>query len=204
MKKIFGKIIGFIIIALMILLLGVNIVLAVKTNKNPDEIPSIFGHKLFIVMSGSMQSKINIGDMVVIKEIDAKELKTNDIIAFKGAENQVTTHRIINVVNDNGEIGFETKGDSNNVKDEAIVHINDIEGKMVFNIPKIGELVLFIQKPLGIFLSIIVILLIVGIMFIIENQKSSGKRYKDKQYMKEFEEFKKQKMEEEKTKENNE
>ena len=75
-----------------------------------------------------MMSKIEIGDLVFVKETDASTLKENDIIAFRDSENLVTTHRIISVINENGEISFETKGDSNNVKDERL-NVNSWGGK---------------------------------------------------------------------------
>ena len=196
MKRILIGVIGAIVVIFILLILLFDIILAVESSKDTEEVPSVMGYKFFIVMSGSMQTRINIGDLVIVKEIDQNTLKENDIIAFKDGKNFVTTHRIINVLNENGEICFETKGDFNNVKDNDIVYPKNVEGKMLVNIPKVGEFILFIQKPVGTFLMILIILLVVAIVFTLENMKSSEEKKKDEEYMKEFEEFKRQKMQE--------
>lgn len=198
MKKIL-KIIGTIIIIALVLLLLFDVIIVIKSKTNPDKVPGIFGYKPFIVLSGSMMSKIEVGDLVFVKETDATTLKENDIIAFKDDENLVTTHRIINVINENGEISFETKGDSNNVKDEKRVYPKDIEGIYVFKIEKLGKFILYLQEPQGFSIMMLAILIIGAIMFMMDNRKASkeGKKL-DEEYLKEFEEFKRKKEEEKK------
>ncbi len=198
MKKIL-KIIGTIIIVVLTLLLLFDVIIVIKSKTNPDKVPGILGYKPFIVMSGSMMSKIEIGDLVFVKETDATTLKENDIIAFKDEENLVTTHRIINVINENGEISFETKGDSNNVKDEKRVYPKDIEGIYIFKIEKLGKFILFLQEPQGFSIMMLAILIIGAVLFIRDNQKDNKeKKILDEEYLKEFEEFKRKKEEEKK------
>ncbi len=171
MKKIFFRVFCTILIVLILLVLMFDIILVIESNKDQDKVPAVFGYKLFIVMTGSMQSKINVGDLVIVKEVDANTLKQNDIIAFKDSVNLVTTHRIINIKEENGEKCFETKGDYNNVADKDLVYPKDLEGKMINCIPKLGEFILFVQKPLGLSLMILTILLIVAISFMMENEE---------------------------------
>lgn len=109
--KIFKYVLIFILVFLAVICLSVFI--QTKTNKN--KIPSIFGYKPFIVLSGSMESQLNKGDLAIVKEVDIKSLKENDIIAFRDTENHVVTHRIVNVIRDNGKVEFITKGDNNNL-----------------------------------------------------------------------------------------
>ena len=40
------------------------------------------------------------GDLVVVKKIDPKELKVQDIIAFREDKNTVVTHRIVEINNE--------------------------------------------------------------------------------------------------------
>lgn len=198
MKKIF-KIIGTIIIIALALLLLFDVIIVIQSKTNPDKVPGILGYKPFIVLSGSMMSKIEIGDLVFVKETDASTLKENDIIAFRDSENLVTTHRIISVINENGEISFETKGDSNNVKDEKRVYPKDIEGIYVFKIEKLGKFILFLQEPQGFSIMMLAILIIGAVLFIRDNQKNNKEeKILDEQYLKEFEEFKRKKEEEKK------
>ena len=198
MKKLL-KIIGTIIIIALVLLLLFDVIIVIKSKTNPDKVPGIFGYKPFIVLSGSMMSKIEVGDLVFVKETDATTLKENDIIAFKDDENLVTTHRIINVINENGEISFETKGDSNNVKDEKRVYPKDIEGIYIFKIEKLGKFILYLQEPQGFSIMMLAILIIGAIMFMMDNRKANKEEKNlDEEYLKEFEEFKRKKEEEKK------
>ena len=72
----------------------------IQTKVSPEKIPSIFGYKPFIVLSGSMEAEIYKGDLAIVKNVDATTLKKNDIIAFRDEEGYVVTHRIVKVVND--------------------------------------------------------------------------------------------------------
>ena len=178
MRK-FLKLLGYIFISILILILIFDVIILIKSKVFPDKVPGIIGYKPFIVMSGSMKSKIEVGDIVIVKEVDVNNLKKDDIIAFSNSEKLVTTHRIVNVI-----------------KDEGLVYPADVEGVYKFKIAKIGSLILFLQEPLGFSLMMVCILLIGSIMFMIENRKNRNLSKEDEEYMKEFEEFKRKKEQE--------
>ncbi len=127
-SNLIGKILKSIIILILIVILILAGTVLYKANKYPDKVPDIFGVKPFIVSSGSMETSIYTGDLVLVKIVDPNTLKPNDIIAFRNEENTVTTHRIIEVVNENGEVKFKTKGDNNNSEDSSLVDNEKIEG----------------------------------------------------------------------------
>ena len=115
------KILKWIIILFLLVIFAINIVIIIKANLKPNSVPSIFGYKPFIVLSGSMEDKINVGDLVFVKDIDTNTLKVNDIIAFRDSSDLVTTHRIVNtVVKENGTC-YVTKEDNNNTTDDEII-----------------------------------------------------------------------------------
>ena len=186
-KKISGskifKIIFF-IIAIPILLM--SIVVMYKVNKYPNKVPDILGYKPMIVLSGSMETSIYTGDLVFVKEVDPDTLKTNDIIAFRNETDTVTTHRIIEIVNENGQKKFRTKGDNNNSEDSNLVETSAIEGIYAFKISKLGNFLMFLQQPMGLIMVLLVILVIGLIWLHFANKRD------DEKYRKEFEEFKKQ------------
>lgn len=99
---------------------------------HPDEVPSFFGWKPFIVLSGSMETQISAGDIVVVKEIDTNELKKGDIIAFKDG-NIVITHRIDEVTEIDGKTQYITKGDSRRLYSISYVLIEQVEGEKLMN-----------------------------------------------------------------------
>ena len=87
------KILKIVVICLLIIILAINVSVIIQAKTNPDKVPGIFGYKPFIVLSGSMESEIQVGDLVLVKEVDTSTLKENDIIAFRDKEDVVTTHR---------------------------------------------------------------------------------------------------------------
>src|SRR5690349_18323762 len=76
----------------------------------------IFGtaNPFFVVSSGSMTPKINIYDMIVVKEnIPFDDIKVGDVIAFKSpTTNELIVHRVAQVLDQN-HLEIRTKGDAN-------------------------------------------------------------------------------------------
>ncbi len=183
-----------IIIATIILvpILLINIWIMYQANTEKDKIPNVFGYKPFIVLSGSMETKIHKGDLIITKIIDPKTLKINDVIAFRDAENTVTTHRIIDIVEDDGETYFITKGDNNNTQDENLVEYNDVEGLYLTRIPNVGNIMNSLSEPT----TIVIVIMGITIIFII-GFSISNKKQKDIEKQ-EFLEYKKMKEQQKK------
>lgn len=191
--NIFGIIkIVFLIIAVILLIIGVSILY--KANKYPDKVPDIFGIKPFIVLSGSMETEIFTGDLVFVKEIDASTIKEKDVIAFRNDENTVTTHRVVEIVKKDGQTLFRTKGDANNAEDDSLVSFDKVEGIYVSKIAKVGNMLMFLQQPMGL-IVILLVILVAGMLWLRFTDKRDMKNLikEDEQYKKEFEEFKKKK-----------
>ncbi len=185
-----------IIIVVLSLILLMNLYIIIQSKASPKSVPSIFGYKPFVVLSNSMQDEISAGDLVIVKEVDIKELDEGDIIAFRTSNDFVTTHRIVNIVISEKGKCFETKGDSNNTNDEELICGESVEGKYVHKIPVVGHIILFIQKPYG-FAIILMAILIIWLLVRQSGDKEQKKleKFISKQEMKEFEEFKKAKEE---------
>lgn len=178
MKKV-GKVLGYIFISILILLVILIGIIFVQTKTNPDKIPTIFGYKLFIVLSGSMETELYKGDLAIVKSIDVKELKVNDIIAFKDKENYIVTHRIVDVIKDNGATKFVTKGDNNNTKDSGYVEEDNIEGIYINKISGFGNVLLFMQKPSTLAITLIIIVVGGTAFIMIDNNKLSANDRKE-------------------------
>lgn len=103
--------------------------------------------KPLAVATGSMKPSINIGDAVVVCSCDAKDLNVGDIIAFS-SENGTVVHRIERILEKNEERFFVTKGDDNNSEDSVPVGKEQIIGRVVLSVPKLGYPSLYIRKLL--------------------------------------------------------
>lgn len=101
--------------------------------------PSVFGHQIKAVLSGSMEPVFQTGSIISIKEAeDRNSFKKGEIITFQ-MEDKLITHRIIEIQNKNGKISYETKGDNNDGPDMWTVPSNDVIGSYTgFTIPYAG------------------------------------------------------------------
>lgn len=109
----------------------------------------VVGITPYVVTSGSMEPELHVGSAVYVKKVDPKDLKPGDIITFHIADDLLATHRIVEVLNENGHLSFRTKGDANELTDSSPVDENDVEGKVLFNIPYLGGLKSYTDSGTG-------------------------------------------------------
>lgn len=96
---------------------------------------NFFGYRIFTVASGSMIPIYNIGDTLLIEEMDASQIKIGDAVTYLGDEagvdGMIITHQVIDVQQDeNGKYLFQTKGVANNIVDPIITE-EQVLGKVV-------------------------------------------------------------------------
>ncbi len=171
--KLLIKIVQYVVLTVLVLLVVICAAVFIQTKVNPDKIPSIFGYKPFVVLSGSMETEIFKGDLAVTREVDAESLQKNDIVAFRDAENHVVTHRVVDIIDVNGEKKLVTKGDNNNNNDSDTVSMKDVEGKYLFKLSGFGNLVMMMQEPLTLVVVLVIILVVGGIWMMLGNNKLS-------------------------------
>lgn len=178
MKKL-KKIISIIVLIIILPILFVNVVILIDSAIHPDEVPGFFGYKPFIVLTGSMKNEINAGDLVLTKEVDSETLKVGDIISFKEDE-IVVTHRIVEIINENGEDVFITKGDNNEANDPGYVKPENVEGLYLKKISGLGNVAMFIQTPIGIIISLSIPLAILICINLVQSKPSADEQDKEK------------------------
>ena len=109
----------------------------------------------YVVLTGSMLPEIKVYDVVVTKKVDAADLKEGDVITFASSDQRflgtIITHRIIkkNPPTETQGYTFQTRGDNNNVADSALVLEDNIFGKVILKIPKLGYLQEFLASDGG-------------------------------------------------------
>ena len=100
-----------------------------------------------VIVTGSMEPIIKPGDIVLVKKIDGQNVKINDIIVYR-AEKINITHRVIKIENE-GEKKYQTQGDANGIPDADLVSTEQVRGKVVGIVPKVGWLTLIIKSDKG-------------------------------------------------------
>lgn len=175
-------------IFIWLLLIGITLLLYVldikiRAAKGDTSLPK---YNAFVVLTGSMLPEIQVYDVVVTKKVSAKSLKEGDVITFASSDtrflNTIITHRIIkkNYDSKTGGYTFQTQGDNNNVADSALVQPNNIYGKVILKIPKLGYLQEFLATDGGWILVILLPCLIVISYDIVKLSKGlKKKKYKN-------------------------
>ena len=160
-NKIFSGI-GLAILAFLIVVVGW---LSIQKFILKDPVPSFAGYSHLIVTTGSMESEISAGDLIIIK--DTGDYKNGDIITFMHeGETTPTTHRIIYTYGD----VYTTKGDANNTSDIISVHISEVYGEVVMIIPHLGLFIQWVKDGGGLIYIVGIILIIAAGIYIIKKE----------------------------------
>ena len=145
-KKRFSKktIFRYIVFSFIGIVLGLFVYTQNAKGLLKDKIPMPFGYGMSVVLSGSMESRLSVDDLVIIKATD--NYKVNDIVLFQDG-NSLVIHRIIEIDGDT----VTTKGDANNVADEPI-NKSQIKGVLVYDIAGLGAVVNILKQPVSVFI----------------------------------------------------
>jgi signal peptidase len=126
----------------MVFLVGVFVVQAAPG--------AIGAEESYVVLSGSMEPEISPGDAVVVQSVDPTSVEAGDVITYKrGSDAKPVTHRVVEVVQQDGDLAFRTKGDANEDPDPSPVAAENLVGQVWFTIPLVGHVVLFANTVLG-------------------------------------------------------
>ena len=159
MKKIIGKIINFLLVALIIFAAGILVLVGV--NAKSGKATTVFGYGFMAVQTGSMTPEYPIGSVIIIKETDASELEVKDVITFYSSNpnlnNMIVTHRIMEITDDgDGTYSFVTQGDANEIPDEYSAQSEKLIGKVVAKSNLMEKLMKVRENP-AIFLLVVVL-----------------------------------------------
>ncbi len=105
-------------------------------------VSGVTGYRPFTIVSSSMEPTIGVGDMVIV-DMGEKNLETGDIAAYV-LEGRVVVHRV--VLADRGV--YITKGDALDEADSWVVSSEMVVGKVVYTIPKLGLLSIYLGRAL--------------------------------------------------------
>ena len=139
---------------------------------------------MYVIVSGSMQPELDIGDIVIVKEANPEMLKKDDIISFRKGQT-VITHRVKEVVKSENKLEFVTKGDNNNAEDKDKVLDREIEGIVVNKIQNFGKIVLVLRDK-----TLIIIIVLIYYIFLMYDQSIQKRKNIRRMKRQEYEEKK--------------
>lgn len=146
-----------------------------------------------VVESGSMEPEIYRGDLLIVKGVPAADIRNGtaeamngDIIVFNAQgvwsdpPAEPIVHRVVDKKFEDGIWQFKTKGDANLIVDEGWVPEGNIYGVVIFRIPWIGWVKIFLTES-GLLIPLLVIISILLIVsIIIDAYKKYGAENKEK------------------------
>ena len=152
MKNVISDILSALIWAVTIILLFFVLSGLYQRICGEDANTGFFGIGYAVVVSGSMEPNIHVGDLVIFQKHDTASYETGDIVVYERTNEDETIliiHRIVSVEGDT----FVTRGDANQTNDVPITG-DRIVGRMAVRLPYIGRLVGFVRKPAGLIVCV--------------------------------------------------
>lgn len=94
-----------------------------------------------VIATGSMEPLIKPGDVILVKKAyelsDLENFQVGDILQFE-RDGILISHRIIEIIEKDGNKSFHTKGDNNSVPDHELIKPEQVRGVIVKVVPKVG------------------------------------------------------------------
>ncbi|MGM9850007.1 MAG: signal peptidase I [Bacilli bacterium] len=151
--------IGSIVFKVIIFIVMIGFILSVCLQRFSNNKLSIFNYRMFTVISGSMEPKYKIGDVLLAKEIAPEKIKVGDIISYLGNVNsfkdKVVTHQVVGIDKIDGKYYFHTKGLANLVED-PLVSADQLYGKVIYKSVIISLIYKIVSTNVGFYLFIII------------------------------------------------
>ena len=166
--KLTSNVLLVLVVVLAILLVGVRVA----------------GIDVLTVLSPSMEPEYPTGALIYLVDVDPAKLEVEDVITYRISEKTTATHRIKEIIPDEDDpsiVRFRTKGDNNDDYDGSLVEFAQVEGKVIFCIPHLGYLAMYIQRPPGLYVAIgtaLAIILFVTIVDTVTDDKKAKNRNK--------------------------
>lgn len=93
----------------------------------------------------SMDNEIKNWDLLIAKKVKLNDIEVDDIIAYTNGTKDngkdiIKIQRVNKILNDNGKVFIQTKGDNNLYPNEEKVTEDNIIGKIIMKIPVLGIL----------------------------------------------------------------
>ncbi|MDD3187246.1 MAG: signal peptidase I [Bacilli bacterium] len=158
------KIISKVLNAIFIVVL-VAFILVVCLQRFSNNKISFFNYRMFTVISGSMEPKYSIGDVLISKEIAPEDIKVGDTVSYLGTKGdfagKVITHQVVEISqNADGEYVYITKGLANLVADPSVKE-SQIYGVVIYRSWLLSTIYNIVGNTLGFYLFIILPLLFI-------------------------------------------
>lgn len=147
-------------------LVGLGIYIWNARNLTGDAMPMPFGYGASVVLSGSMEPALSVGDLLIVAETDS--YRERDVVVYQSGRTPVV-HRIVSIQGEE----MITKGDANNTEDPP-VPLGAVKGKVICVIPVVGHLLWAVRSPVGILSLVALVVILMELSY--RNEKKEKAR----------------------------
>ena len=154
MKKFLkSPVVRYLILSILAVAVGVNVFALNASRLAGNAVPMPFGVGASVVLSGSMEPALSVGDLLIVRA--QKSYETGDIVIYQSGSMPVV-HRIVSISDE----ALITRGDANNANDEAFP-ITAIRGEVIAVIPLVGYAVWVLKSPVAVVIMLAAAVLLV-------------------------------------------
>lgn len=155
----------YLVLCVLAVVIGVNVFALNAAHLTGNAVPMPFGVGVSVVLSGSMEPALSVGDLLIVRE--QAHYETGDIVVYQSSSMPVV-HRIVELSGDT----VVTRGDANNSND-APIPLSAIKGEVVVTVPLVGHVVWALKSPVAI------VIMLAAAVLLVEWSFRSGKAEKE-------------------------
>ena len=127
---------------------------------NAENYTGFFGIGNAIVVSNSMEPNIAVNDLVFYQNTDIENIANGDVIVYKSKrpaeEERLIVHRVIDIAD-----GYITTQGDNNATPDAAIEYENVVGKYMFKIGKIGAFFALMSTKWAPLIAVVIIWLVI-------------------------------------------
>ena len=160
----------YLALGILAVLIGTGVYSLNASRLTGNQMPMPFGYGASVVLSGSMEPELSVGDLLIVREEQA--YAEGDIVVYQSGRMAVV-HRIVEI----GDDYVITRGDANTASD-APISPDAIKGRVIRILPLVGYPVWALKSPLGVIATIAAAVLLVEFSY--RSDKSEKDREQEK------------------------
>jgi signal peptidase len=121
-----------------------------------------------VVRGDSMAPSIRSEDGVVLRPVEPDQVSVGEIVAFPDPlePGMYLLHRVIEIREVEREEYAVTKGDNNPVPDPFMVPVEDVEGEVLWRLPKAGLYLDYLRSPRG-FVTVVLLPTLLLVLYLL-------------------------------------
>lgn len=151
----FKRVVLNFIYAIIVICILYNVIFSINTSISKKEYFKLYGISLFCMKTDLMKDDISKNDLIIVKEVEDKDLQDGDIIAYE-VNGKIRINKIMYYEQEE----YTTKSNKNYYPDIEKTAINKIVGKNIVNIPFLGLVLELLQSKIASIFTLIFLILI--------------------------------------------